>query len=139
MFSKAKLLQNIRCNMLRNFRSVLLFIYNIKLNYRSPPPKKKKPNPLHLFKYNSLCLKAFNCWLCYYGCCLPCLFSIPFLPFHNKSFLFVSMWHIYMNQSKMCLAIVCRPRTQGSKGIRQWPINLCTSTMMIHKITSYEY
>ena len=24
---------------------------------------------------------------------------------------------------------------QGSKGKRQWPMNLCTSPMMIHKIT----
>ena len=24
---------------------------------------------------------------------------------------------------------------QGSKGIRQWPINWCTSPMIIHKIT----
>ena len=26
---------------------------------------------------------------------------------------------------------------QGFKGIRQWPINLCTSLMMIHNITPY--
>ena len=25
--------------------------------------------------------------------------------------------------------------TQGSKGIRQWPMNLCTSSIFIHKIT----
>ena len=26
---------------------------------------------------------------------------------------------------------------QGSKGIRQWLINLCTSLVMIHKFTPY--
>ena len=26
---------------------------------------------------------------------------------------------------------------QGSKGIRHWPINLCTTPIMIHKITPY--
>ena len=26
---------------------------------------------------------------------------------------------------------------QASKGIRQWPIDLCTSQMMMHKITPY--
>ena len=28
-------------------------------------------------------------------------------------------------------------KIQGSKGIRQWPINSCTSPMMIHKIIPY--
>ena len=28
---------------------------------------------------------------------------------------------------------------QGFKGIRQWPINRCTSPMMIHKFTSFVY
>ena len=33
-------------------------------------------------------------------------------------------------RNKTCLGI-----TQGSKGIRQWPINGCTFPVMIHKIT----
>ena len=35
--------------------------------------------------------------------------------------------------SVSCKCIICR---QGSKGIRQWLINWCTSPMMIHKITA---
>ena len=28
-------------------------------------------------------------------------------------------------------------KSKESKGIRQWPINLCTSPMIIHKITPF--
>ena len=28
-------------------------------------------------------------------------------------------------------------RIQESKGLRQWPINICTSPMMMHKIAPY--
>ncbi len=36
---------------------------------------------------------------------------------------------------KRVIYTLYRGYNQGSKGIRQWPIYLCTSPMMIHKIT----
>ena len=43
--------------------------------------------------------------------------------------------------SKVNYALKCletnSPSIQGSKGIRQWPINICTSLIIIHKNNPY--
>ena len=48
----------------------------------------------------------------------------------NYNCIVVSKFNMKMLYSHKCMRL-----NQESKGIRQWPINLCTSPMMIHKIT----
>ena len=77
----------------------------------------------------------------------PCYINIYtkivhyYCPFISEICLFIFMNHYSIfyydiNVLKQ-LFITCNSKdTLGSKGIRQWSINSCTSPIMIHKITS---
>ena len=52
----------------------------------------------------------------------------------QSKFYFCIQFRLYKGK-KHIVVVVCSNNNQGSKGIRQWPINWYTSLMIIHKIT----